>query len=107
MTNIGEFDVKRLDAASELFVKKGENDGTCLVPGSGRGMAGNMHVVKLNLANRQCECDCADHRYRGVASCKHVIAALRFCGDAEVVAKIGPMPTPVASPEVEVDIEES
>lgn len=39
--------------------------------------------------------------------CKHVIAALRFCGDAEVVAKIGPMPAPVDSPEVEVDYEES
>lgn len=107
MTNIGEFDVKRLDAASELFVKKGEDDGTYLVPGSGRDMSSDVHVVKLDLANRQCECDCPDHKYRGTASCKHVIAALRFCGDAEVVAKIGPMPTPVASPEVEVDIEES
>lgn len=107
MTNIGEFAAKRLDAASELFVKKGENDGTYLVPSSGRDMSGDVHVVKLDLANRQCECNCPDHKYRGTACCKHVIAALRYCGDAEVVAKIGPMPAPVASPEVEVDYEES
>ena len=49
------------------------------------------HVVRCNLAARECECDCVDFKYHG-PNCKHVIAVRRLLGDPLVVSQLGPTP---------------